>query len=233
LTPLTAVIGKNGVGKSSLFDAFGFLADCLKLGVEEACDARGRGGYHRIRSLGINRSIEFEIYYREKARARPITYELAIGKDHSGRPYVTRERLRQRRTGQSRGWPFSFLMMNEGRGVAWKGDSPGEREDKASQSDAEESYIERIIREAREEESAEKEVIELQDKRKLGIATLGGFETTPQDIRFPTVYRRMVSKLFHAGCCPQSAVGRLSKTLEYSWRQPGQRCSIYGTRTRP
>ncbi|MDR2345096.1 MAG: AAA family ATPase, partial [Planctomycetaceae bacterium] len=26
LTPLTAVIGKNGVGKSSLFDAFGFLA---------------------------------------------------------------------------------------------------------------------------------------------------------------------------------------------------------------
>ncbi|TGG79082.1 MAG: ATPase, partial [Aphanocapsa feldmannii 288cV] len=26
LTPMTAVIGKNGVGKSSLFDAFGFLA---------------------------------------------------------------------------------------------------------------------------------------------------------------------------------------------------------------
>ena len=39
LTPMTAVIGKNGVGKSTLFDAFGFLADCLKLGVEEACDA--------------------------------------------------------------------------------------------------------------------------------------------------------------------------------------------------
>jgi len=38
LTPMTAVIGKNGVGKSALFDAFGFLADCLKMGVEEACD---------------------------------------------------------------------------------------------------------------------------------------------------------------------------------------------------
>ena len=35
LTPMTAVIGKNGVGKSSLFDAFGFLADCLKLGVDD------------------------------------------------------------------------------------------------------------------------------------------------------------------------------------------------------
>jgi predicted ATPase len=53
LTPMTAVIGKNGVGKSSLFDAFGFLADCLKLGVEEACDSRGRGGFERLRSQGV------------------------------------------------------------------------------------------------------------------------------------------------------------------------------------
>jgi AAA15 family ATPase/GTPase len=44
LTPMTAVIGKNGVGKSTLFDAFGFLADVLRSGVEEACDLRGRGG---------------------------------------------------------------------------------------------------------------------------------------------------------------------------------------------
>lgn len=44
LTALTAVIGKNGVGKSTLFGAFGFLADCLRMGVEEACDYRSRGG---------------------------------------------------------------------------------------------------------------------------------------------------------------------------------------------
>ena len=89
LTPMTAVIGKNGVGKSSLFDAFGFLADCLKLGVEEACDARGRGGFDRIRSQGQAGPIEFEVYYREERNARPITYELAINKDASGRPYVS------------------------------------------------------------------------------------------------------------------------------------------------
>ena len=179
LTPLTAVIGKNGVGKSSLFDAFGFLADCLKLGVEEACDARGRGGYQRICSLGIDGPIEFEVYYREKRRARPITYELVIGTDALGRPIATRERLRQRRRGQSHGRPFSFLMMNEGRGVVWKGDSQGEREEDASQSDSKESF-ERIIRKAREVESAETEVIELQDKRRLGIATLGALKQHPR-----------------------------------------------------
>jgi len=67
LTPMTAVIGKNGVGKSSLFDAFGFLADCLRLGVEEACDSRGRGGFERIRSQGQQGPIEFEVYTKRTA----------------------------------------------------------------------------------------------------------------------------------------------------------------------
>jgi AAA15 family ATPase/GTPase len=35
LLPLIAVIGKNGTGKSTLFDAFGFIVDCLSAGVEE------------------------------------------------------------------------------------------------------------------------------------------------------------------------------------------------------
>lgn len=125
LTPMSVVIGKNGVGKSSLFDAFGFLADCLKLGVEEACDARGRGGFSRVRSQGSDSPIRFELYYRQEARARPITYELEIDTDASRRPYVLRERLRQRRRGQGRGWPFSFLVMQNGRGVAWKGEARG------------------------------------------------------------------------------------------------------------
>ena len=47
LTQLTAVIGKNDVGKSSIFDAFGFIADCLKMGVEDACDARG--GFQKVK----------------------------------------------------------------------------------------------------------------------------------------------------------------------------------------
>jgi AAA15 family ATPase/GTPase len=49
LTPFTVVIGKNGVGKSSLFHAFGFVADCLAFDVETACDMKQTGGFERLR----------------------------------------------------------------------------------------------------------------------------------------------------------------------------------------
>ena len=178
LTPITAVIGKNGVGKSSLFDAFGFLADCLKLGVEEACDTRGRGGFERIRSQGNEDPIEFEVYYREEPNARPITYELAIDMDDSDRPYVARERLRQRRTKQTHGRPFSFLIMEGGRGVAWKGDAQGLREDPGKFD------LDQLLNELGAEEKPETEVGELQDKRKLGSATLGALKQHPRIASF-------------------------------------------------
>ncbi len=191
LTPMTAVIGKNGVGKSSLFDAFGFLADCLKLGVEEACDTRGRGGFDRIRSQGRNDPIEFHIYYKQDRTARPITYELAIDADETGRPYVKRERLRQRRKGQKHGWPFSFLLLNEGKGIVWKGEEHGRQidEDKAGfdltklMEEIEattQKLMEKIEATSPKEESRETEIIELQDKRKLGIATLGALKQHPR-----------------------------------------------------
>lgn len=127
LTPMTAVIGKNGVGKSTLFDAFGFLADALKSGVEAACDSRGRGGFERIRTQGQEGPIEFAVYYKEDGNARPITYEISIDADRSGRPYVLKERLRQRRSGQKHGRPFSFLILDSGEGVVWKGDQAAAR----------------------------------------------------------------------------------------------------------
>lgn len=180
LTPMTAVIGKNGVGKSSLFDAFGFLADCLKLGVEEACDSRGRGGFDRIHSQGMEGAIEFQIYYKQDGNSLPITYELAIDADKTGRPYVKLERLRQRRKGQKHGWPFSFLMLNEGKGVVWKGEEKGQQIDEGKASFDLFKLMEEIEATPQTEESRETEVIELQDKRKLGIATLGALKQHPR-----------------------------------------------------
>lgn len=166
LTPFTAVIGKNGVGKSTLFDAFGFLADCLKLGVEEACDSGNRGGFSRIHSQGCEGPIEFEVYYKQDAASRPITYEFSIDLDRDKRPYVLKERLRQRRQGQSRGRPFSFLILNEGKGWVWVGGSEG--------IDEEETHLNNA------QEMPETEEIELDDKRKLGIATLGTLTKHPR-----------------------------------------------------
>ena len=174
LTPMTAVIGKNGVGKSALFDAFGFLADALKSGVEEACDARGRGGFEKIQTQGAKGPIEFEVYYRERRNDRPITYEIAIEADLFGRPYVLRERLRQRRKGQKRGRPFSFLILSNGEGAAWKGEQGGYQIDEGNEQLA--LFIESITA----EESDETEIIELEDRRKLGIATLGALKQHPR-----------------------------------------------------
>lgn len=202
LTPMTVVIGKNGVGKSSLFDAFGFLADCLKHGVEEACDMRERGGFGRIRSRDQSGPIEFEVYYREDGNSRPITYELSIDLDDEGRPYVAKERLRQRRKGQSRGWPFSFLMLESGRGVAWKGDASGKQFDENRPLSLDELLaLAGLEAEQGTTESGETEIVELNDNRVLGIATLGSLKQHPRIASF----RRFIEGWYLSYFTPDAA----------------------------
>lgn len=182
LTPMTAVIGKNGVGKSSLFDAFGFLADCLRLGVEEACDERGRGGFGRIRSQGSNGPVRFQIHYLREADAQPITYRLALSADESGRPYVSEELLHQGRRDGGGGFPRVFLGLTDGVGAAWKGEAQGQQ----IVTEVDEGFlIEQLIDRLEKEglaglESVDVEMVELQDTRRLGIATLGAMRQHPR-----------------------------------------------------
>lgn len=136
LTPMTVVIGKNGVGKSSIFDAFGFLADCMETDLETACNARKRGGFDKLISFGVDQPISFTIYYRESKNDRPITYEVSIAKNSKdGLPVVVSERLRQRRKNNSRGWPLSFLNLKRGRGSVWVGDDSLEGDDLAERQE--------------------------------------------------------------------------------------------------
>lgn len=127
---LIAVIGPSGNGKSTLADAFGFMADCLEIGVEAACDVNNRGGFEKLVSQGANEPITFELYYRESSNIRPITYELRIDIDKMGRPYVKEERLRQRV--QRYGWPRSFLHLQDGKGYAFEG---GDKEESGQDDD--------------------------------------------------------------------------------------------------
>jgi len=202
LTPMTAVIGKNGVGKSTLFDAFGFLADCLKIGVEDACDICERGGFENIRSQGENGPIEFEVYYKEDWNARPITYELSIDIDISGRPYVQMERLRQRRKGQRHGWPFSFLLLNDGKGIVWKGEIEGHQIDEEKEPIDLKRFIESIFQQDHDkEESRETEMVELEDVRKLGIATLGSLKQHPRI----SAFRKFIESWYLSYFTPDAA----------------------------
>ena len=178
LTPMTTVIGKNGVGKSSLFDAFGFLSDCLKLGVEEACDARGRGGFDRIRTQGCSDPIEFEVHYGAGPGALPFSYELAIDKDELGRPYVTRELLNQVNLEPGSFQVLFFLVIDDGEGVAWKGTTQG------SQIDEDGIDSKTLLQHLSGEENAAIERFELQDRRRLGIATLGALKQHPRIAAF-------------------------------------------------
>ncbi len=198
LTPMTAVIGKNGVGKSTLFDAFGFLSDCLKGGVEEACDVRGRGGFERLCCQGQEGSIEFQIYYKEDYNSRPITYELAIDLDTDNRPYVKKERLRQRRKGQKTGWPFSFLLLDEGKGIVWKGEEEGKQVEEGQDHFDLLKLIEKIKRGDYEDGG---ELVELNDKRKLGIATLGSLKPHPRI----SLFRRFIEGWYLSYFTPDAA----------------------------
>lgn len=177
LTPFTVVIGKNGSGKSTLFDAFGFVADCLSTDVETACDAKQRGGFERMRSLGVNEPIQFEVYYREAKGERPITYELAINFDNSGRPFVESEVLKQRRKGQKHGRPYPFLRLHHGKGKVWVG--------------------EEAVETASGEEDRAQEDVELTDLRQLGIATLGTLKEHPRIKRFRDFLKGWFLSYFH------------------------------------
>ncbi len=176
LTPFTVVIGKNGVGKSSLFDAFGFVADCLATDVETACDMKQRGGFERLRSKGVNEPVRFEIYYREAPNERPITYELSIDLDDSGRPFVESELLKQRRKGQKHGRPYPFLRLDHGKGLVWAGEEAVEIEGEEDRTQA---------------------PVELTDTRQLGIGTLGTLKEHPRIKRFRDFLKGWYLSYFH------------------------------------
>jgi predicted ATPase len=205
---LTAIIGPSGNGKSTMADVFGFIADCLDKGVETACDSNNRGGYEKLISQGATDPLSIEIYYREKSNAKPITYELKIDLDNDGRPYVMEERLRQRV--EKRGWPRSFLYLQNGKGYAFEGTDGGQDD---------EGNIE-----------GRKIDVELIDTRHLGIVTLGTMKQYTRIEHFLSFLRSWYLCYFTPDCArmmqtamPQPYLNRdgsnINNVAQYMYRE--------------
>jgi predicted ATPase len=158
LPGMACFIGPNGSGKSSLLDAFGFISQCLADGVEAACDQSSRGGFDRVRTQGKTGPISFELFFDCGDRERPIVYKLSVDQVR-GVPSVVAESLRQRRKSETRGKPFYFLKLTNGKGKVWKG----------------------LYTEADDTKYAEK--VSLADTTRLGIATLGNFDKHPRIVQ--------------------------------------------------
>jgi predicted ATPase len=124
LTPLTVLIGKNGVGKNALFDALGFIADCMETDLETVCNARNRGGYDALVSSGVDQPIGIAVHYRESGNGSALTYELSVGKDPAtGRAIVLSERLSgSAASGGDSAGSRSFLQLERGKGTVYTGD---------------------------------------------------------------------------------------------------------------
>jgi len=159
LPALSCFIGPNGCGKSSLLDAFGFLSDCLREGIEAACDKPQRGGFSRLRTQGSVEPLQFDLYYRETQNSRPITYSFQIN-EINGIPVVISENLRQRRKGQKYGQPFPFLRLTHGKGEVWAGES------------------------SEVAEGVTQQAIQLEDNDRLAITTLGQLSDHPRIVGF-------------------------------------------------
>lgn len=201
LPRLMAVIGANGVGKSSLLDALGFVGDCLTEGVESACDKPHRGGFERLRTQGQTGPIQFEIRYREDSKSSTINYTLEIDIDKHARPQVMRERLRQSRDGgKVVGKPFSFVDLKQGKGFAWAGLAAGE-----------------------DKEGAAKLAVRLSDRQVLGVSTLGTLSDHPRI----SAFRSFLSGWYLSYFVPQLARSQPVSGAEPHLDRTGENLSKY------
>lgn len=115
LPELAIFVGANGVGKTTLFDVFGFLSDALRNNIRQALVKRG--GYKEVISRGQKGLIEIELQFRLiiANKDRLVTYRLEVGEE-SGKPFIQREILRYKRGAY--GSPYHFLDFSKGHGYA-------------------------------------------------------------------------------------------------------------------
>ena len=126
LPALAVFVGANGVGKSTLFDVFGFLGDALNHNIRQALQKRG--GFREVISRGQSGLIEIELKFRLNIanKSRLVTYLLEIGEEKR-QVFIHREILRYKRSNY--GSPFHFLDFSRGKGYAISNEEDFDKKD--------------------------------------------------------------------------------------------------------
>ena len=121
LGPVTFFTGTNGTGKSTIIDAFSFVSDCYRYGVEGAC--LKRGGFDAIYSQGSKGAISFGFQYRQKGESDVATYAISIYRTKNRVPYIESEVLAYQRGDES--LPVIFLQNGAEKSIRYL--APDER----------------------------------------------------------------------------------------------------------
>ena len=121
LGSVTCFTGINGTGKSTVVDAFAFVSDCYRHGVEVACYKRG--GFDAIYSQGSTGAITFGFQYQQKGEAEIATYAISVYRTKNRVPYIESEILAYQRGDES--LPVIFLQNGAEKSIRYL--APDER----------------------------------------------------------------------------------------------------------
>ena len=116
ISPITALIGRNSTGKSSLLDALSFLADCLRHGVQYAANLNERGGFARLLTYGQCREIRYDLLIYFEDQDYYLNYKLTLACDGHGRPHVAAEEAIRIGLGEAGTSEETLLKISEGQG---------------------------------------------------------------------------------------------------------------------
>ena len=121
LGAVTLFTGANGTGKSSAIDAFNFVSDSYRHGVDVAC--LKRGGFETIYSQGGKGPLSFGFQYRQKGESDTVTYALSIYRTKNKVPFIESEVLAYQRGDES--LPIIFLQNGAEKSIRYL--APDER----------------------------------------------------------------------------------------------------------